>query len=145
MNDIKNVVLFLKLIVCLLVQQTFENVIHSNVLKYDSLDKSRLRQFEKLSIKLKKADLDLTLLSNCWTFNVILKSLTYANDKDSRLFTNRLLWSAIKKRGYGHYRLEKQLRNICTESCSILLSTDKYIIQHLIKQSNFSKNGIANN
>ena len=65
MNDIKNVVLFLKLIVCLLVQQTFENVIHSNVLKYDSLDKSRLRQFEKLSIKLKKADLDLTLLSNC--------------------------------------------------------------------------------
>ena len=65
MNDIKNVVLFLKLIVCLLVQQTFENVIHSNVLKYDSLDKSRLRRFEKLSIKLKKADLDLTLLSNC--------------------------------------------------------------------------------
>ena len=65
MNDIKNVVLFLKLIVCLSVQQTFENVIHSNVLKYDSLDKSRLRQFEKLSIKLKKADLDLTLLSNC--------------------------------------------------------------------------------
>ena len=46
-------------------QQTFENVIHSNVLKYDSLDKSRLRQFEKLSIKLKKADVDLTLLSNC--------------------------------------------------------------------------------
>ena len=51
--------------VFLLVQQTFGNVIHNIVLKYDSLDKSKLRRFENLSIKLKKADLDLTLLSNC--------------------------------------------------------------------------------
>ena len=53
-----------------LVQQTFGNVIHNIVLKYDSLDKSKLRRFENLSIKLKKADLDLTLLPNCWTLTL---------------------------------------------------------------------------
>ena len=41
----------------------------------------------------------------------------------------------MRKRKDERYRLEKQLRNIRTEICSILSSTDKYIIQHLIDQN----------
>ena len=139
MNGFKKVVLFLKVIVCPLMQLTFGNVLHDIVLKYDNLDKSKLRRFEKLSIKLKKADLDLTFLSNCRTFNVIPKflayNLPYTNDEDSRFIRKRLLRSAIKKRRDERYRLEKQLQNIRAEICAILSSTDKYIIQHLIDQN----------
>ena len=85
------------------------------MLKYDSLDKSTLRRFEKLSKKLKKADLDLTFFSNCRTFNIIPKSLAYnlpyTNDEDSRFTRKCLLRSAIKKRD-ERYKLVKQLRNI---------------------------------
>ena len=57
--------LFFKVIVCLLAQIAFGNVIHNIALKYDSLDKKKLRRLEKISIKLKKANLSLTFLSNC--------------------------------------------------------------------------------
>ena len=73
------------------------------------------------------------------TFNVtprvLAYNLLYTNDEDSRLIRKRLLQSAIKKRRDERYRLEKQLRNIHTEICSILPSTDKYIIKHLIDQN----------
>ena len=89
MNGFEKDVLFLKVFVCLLAQRRFGNVIHDIVLKYESLDKSKLRRFENLSIKLKKADLDLTFLSNCRIFNVIPKfwayNLPYTNNDDSRL------------------------------------------------------------
>ena len=124
MNGFKKFVLFLEVIVCLLAQRRFGNVIHAIVLKYDSLDKSKLPRFKKLLIKLKKADLDLTFLSNCRTFNVIPKflayNLPYTNDKDSRFIRKRLLRSAITKRRDESYRLEKQIQNIRTEICSIL-------------------------
>ena len=120
-------------------QRTFGKVIHDIVLKYDSLDKSKLCRFKKLSIKLKEADLDLTFLSNGQTFNVIPKFLAYVlpytNDEDSRFIRKRLLRKGMRKRRDERYRLEKQLRNIRTEICSILSSTDKYIIQHLIDQN----------
>ena len=97
------------------------------------------RLFEKLSVKLKKADLDLTFLSNSRTFNFIPKflayNLPYTNDEDSRFIRKRLLRKGMRKRRDERYRLEKQLRNIRTEICSILSSTDKYIIQHLIDQN----------
>ena len=92
MNGFKKIVLFLKVIVCLLAQRRFENVIHDIVLKYDSLDKSKLHRFEKLSIKLKKADLDLSFLSNCRTVNVIVKFLAY-NLPYTNLKTQDLLGS----------------------------------------------------
>ena len=131
--------MFLKAIACLLAQRTFGNVIHDIVLKYDSLHKSKLCRFKKLSIKLKKADLDLTFLPNGRTFNVIPKFLAYVlpytKDEDSRFIRKCLLRKGMRKRRDERYRLEKQLRNIRTEICSILSSTDKYIIQHLIDQN----------
>ena len=131
--------MFLRVIVCSLAQRWFGNVIQNIVLKYDSLDRSKLCWFEKLLIKLKKADLDITFLSNCRTFNVIPKFLAYnspyTNDEDSRFIRKRLLRSAIKKRRDERYRLEKQLQNIRTEICSFLSSIDEYIMLHLIDQN----------
>ena len=84
-----------KVIVCLLAQRTFGNVIHDIVPEYDILDKSKLRRFEKLSIKLKEADLDLTFSSNCRTFNVIPKllayNLPYTNNEDPKFNRKCLL------------------------------------------------------
>ena len=78
-------------------------------------------------------------MSDCPTFKVIPKflayNLPYTNDEDSRFIRKRLLRSAIKKRRDERYKLEKQLQNIRTEICSILSSTDKYIILHLIDQN----------
>ena len=61
MNGFKKVVLFVKVIICLLAQRTFGNVTHDIVLEYDNLDKWKLCRFEKLSINLKKADLTFRL------------------------------------------------------------------------------------
>ena len=63
--------------------------------KYTSLSKSQLPIYEKLSIKVKKNELDLNILSNCRLFNVLLKffafNLPYSNDEDTRFIRKRLL------------------------------------------------------
>ena len=63
--------------------------------KYTSLSKSQLPIYEKLSIKVKKNELDLNILSNCRLFNVLLKffafNLPYSNDEDTRFIRTRLL------------------------------------------------------
>ena len=101
--------------------------------------KSQLRKYEKRSIKVKKAELDLNFLSNCRLFNVIPKflafNLPYSNDDDKRFIRKRLLRSAIKKRKDERYKLEKELKKIHSEVCSILNVTDQYIISSLIKDS----------
>ena len=103
------------------------------------LSKSQLRKYEKRSIKVKKAELDLNFLSNCRLFNVIPKflafNLPYSNDDDKRFIRKRLLRSAIKKRKDERYKLEKELKKIHSEVCSILNVTDQYIISSLIKDS----------
>ena len=67
-----------------------------------SSSKSQLRKYEKFSIKVKKAQLDLNFLSNCCLFNVIPKflafSLPYSNDKDTQFIRKILLRSAIMER-----------------------------------------------
>ena len=70
--------------------------------KYSELSTSRLCKLETLSIKLKKADLDVTFLLNCKVYKVIPKLLAFnllnANDSDSRFISKRLLRSALKKK-----------------------------------------------
>ena len=71
MVNFKVVVLFIKILTCFISHRTFGNVIYDIVQKYSQLSTSKLRKLKKLSIKLKKADLDITFLSNCKVFNVI--------------------------------------------------------------------------
>ena len=102
MVNFKAAVLFIRISTCFISHRTFGNVIYGNAQKCRELSISKLRKLEKLSIKLKKADLDITVLPNCKVFNVTPKffafNLLYTNDSDSRFVRKRLLRSVLKKR-----------------------------------------------
>ena len=138
MVNFKVAVLFIKILTCFISHRTFGNVIYDIVQKYSQLSTSKLRKLEKLSIKLKKADPDITFLSNCKVFNVIPKFLAFnlpnTNDSDSRFIRKQLLRTALKKKD-KRYKLEKELRKISIEVYCLLSSLDCYIIRALIKKN----------
>ena len=117
----------------------FGNVIYDTVQKYSKLSTSKLHKLEKVSIKLKKADIDVTFLSNCKVFSVIPKFLAFnlpnTNDCDSRFIRKQLLWSALKKRKNEQYKLEKELRKISIEVYGLLSSLHRYTMRALIKKN----------
>ena len=97
----KTVVLCLKLLTCLIVQRSFGNILYDYVQKYNTLPTETLRKYEKLKITSRKAELDLTFLTNCQTLNVYPKFLTLnlpnVTLHGERFIRKRLLCSAIKK------------------------------------------------
>ena len=139
MVNFKAAVLFIRILTCFISHRTFGNVIYDNAQKCSELSISKLRKLEKLSIKLKKADHDITVLPNCKVFNVIPKFLTFnlpnTNDSDSRFVRKRLLRSALKKRKDERCKLEKELRKISIEFDGLLSSLDCYIIRVFIKDN----------
>ena len=108
MVNFKAFILFIRTLTCFILYRTCGNVIYHIVQKYSELSISKLRKLEELSIKPKKADLDITFLSNCKIFNVILKFLEFnlpnKNDSDPRFIKKRLRWSALKKRKDERYK-----------------------------------------
>ena len=70
--------------------------------KYENVEVLQLRKLESLSIKTRKAELDINLLRNCKIFNVIPKflsfNLPYTNEVDSKFICKILLRSALNKR-----------------------------------------------
>ena len=97
----KTLVLCLKLLTCLIVQRSFGNILYDYVQKYNTLPTETLRKYEKLKITSRKAELDLTFLTNCQTLNVYPKFLTLnlpnVTLHGERFIRKRLLCSAIKK------------------------------------------------
>ena len=139
MVNFKVVVLFIKILTCFILHRTFGNVIYETVQKCNQLSTSKQHKLEKLSIKLKKADLDITFLSDCKVFNVIPKFLVFnlpdTNDRDLRFIRKQVLQSALKKRKDERYKLEKELWKINIEVYGLLSSLDFYIIKVLIKKN----------
>ena len=70
MMKLKAIAVFWKILACFITHTNFRNFIHDIVQKYTTLSKSQLRNYEKRSIKVKKAELDLDFSSNCSLFNV---------------------------------------------------------------------------
>ena len=66
---------------------------------------------ERLSIKIRKAELDIKFLRNCKMFNVMPKFLSfklpYTNEVDSKFISKRLLRSGLNKRREVRKRLCK--------------------------------------
>ena len=54
----KTVVLCLKLLTCLIVQRSFGSILYDYVQKYNTLKMDTLRKYEKLKIKIRKAELE---------------------------------------------------------------------------------------
>ena len=82
---------------CLLLHRNFGNIVYDIVQKYENVEVFQLRKLERLSIKTRKAELDIKFLRNCKIFNVIPKflsfNLPYTNKADSKFIRKRLLRS----------------------------------------------------
>ena len=62
MNKLKSFILFIKVITDLILLRPFGNVLFDIAQRYDGIGLSKLRKVEKLQIKIRKAELDLTFL-----------------------------------------------------------------------------------
>ena len=135
----KIVVLCLKLLKCLIVQRSFGNILYDYVQKYNTLKTDSLRKYEKVKIKIWKADLDLTFLINCQTLNVYPKFLTFnllnVTSHNARFIRKRLLRSAIKNRKKELRLLRKDAVVYEKDLAKVLSSTDKFILDNAIKKN----------
>ena len=70
-TSIKCVVLTLNILSTLLLRRPFGSVLHDIAVKYEGvLSVADLRRLEKLKLKFKKAELDVTFLVNCQNLNL---------------------------------------------------------------------------
>ena len=133
----KIIVKYIKILLLFITKRTFGCVIYDISSKYPDLEINDLRKLEKLSLKYKKAELDITFLNNCKNYNVIPKFLCYklpfTTAIDARYIRKKLLKNAIKKRKDEHYKLGKELKRLENYVFTITSSLDRYIISHLIK------------
>ena len=86
----------------LLLHRNIGNIVYDILQKYENAELFQLQKFERLSIKTRKAELDIKFLRNCKIFNVTPKflsiNLPYTNEVDSKFIRKRLLQSALNKR-----------------------------------------------
>ena len=91
-----------KLLTCLVVQRSFSNILYNFVQKYNTLKTDTFRRYEKLKIKIRKAELDLTFLTYCQTRYVYPKFLTFnlpnVASNDARFIRKFILTPLIKKK-----------------------------------------------
>ena len=75
-------------------------MLYHYVKKTPHLETKTLRKYKKLNIKTRKAELDLTFLTNCQTLypKFLIFNLPNVISHDARFIRKRLLRSAIKKR-----------------------------------------------
>ena len=105
--------------------------------KYNGIvDVKELRKWEKLQIKVKKAELYLTFLKNCQAYIVYPKLLAFniphSNRTDDEAIRKRLLKSAINRRRKEHLKLTKDLEVIKNNLNLMLTSVDFFILNKAI-------------
>ena len=139
MVNFKPVVLYLKIISLFIVQRNFGNIIYDCVQKYNTLKIEQLGKYEKLKIKIRKAELDVTFLKNCQTFNVTSTFLTInlpnVSSYDLQFIKKRLLRSAVNKRNKERRSLKRDLSNEEREIARVLSSVDKFILDNVVKKN----------
>ena len=135
---LKNVVSLLRVIATLLSLRPFGNIIHDIAGKYEKkVSISDLRKFEKTSIKVSKAELDLNFLRNCLSFNVFPKFICFQLPNTSRhdiyAIRKRLLRSAITKRRKELNKLTIARDRLAEHINGIVSNIDRYILHRTIK------------
>ena len=118
-------------------QWNFGNIIYDYLQNYVTLKIEQLRKYEKLKIKIRKAELDATFLRNCQTFNVTPKFLTYScvSSYDLQFIKKRLLQSAVNKRNKELRSRKIDLSNHEREIGRVLSSVDKFILDNVVKKN----------
>ena len=115
MSVYKKFVVYLKFILTIVLLRSYGKIIHDFAQKYQGkISLSDFRTYEKLSVKKRKADLDVAFLKNCQALGVFPKfvclPLANVDNKDTIAIRKRLLRSAIIKRS----REQRQLNNNLT-------------------------------
>ena len=139
MKKLKLIASYVRLITCLLLHRNFGNIVYDIVQKYENVEVFQLRKLERLSIKTRKAELDIKFLRNCKIFNVIPKflsfNLPYTNEVDSKFIRKRLLRSALNK-------LQDELKKLQIDHVKLLQtltmklsSVDLYILKKCIRHN----------
>ena len=94
---------------------------------------------ERLSIKTRKAELDIKFSRNCKIFNAIQKfssfNLPYTNEIDSKFICKRLLRSALNKRQDELKKLQKDHAKILQNLTMKMASVDLYILKNCIRHN----------
>ena len=133
---LKSVVVFFKILTCLLTSRSFRNIIHDIATKYDHINIADLRKLEKISIRSRKAELDLNFLRNCQSFNVFPKFLCFnlpnTSRRDTTTIRKQLLRSAIAKRSKEHRNLIRAREQLAARVQGILNSVDFYILNRTL-------------
>ncbi|XP_068739114.1 uncharacterized protein [Montipora capricornis] len=135
---LKTIVSFLRVIVTLLSLRPFGNIIHDIAGKYGKkVSISDLRKFEKTSIKVSKAELDLNFLKNCLSFNVFPKFICFQLPNTSRhdvhAIRKRLLRSAIAKRRKEFSKLTLVRDRLADHINGVVNNIDRYILHRSVK------------
>ena len=130
---LKSCFLFLRCLILLVLRRPFGNIINDVALKYgDAVSISDLRKLEKLSLKVKKAELDIQFLKNCQWYNVTPNFLSFriphASSHDTKAVRKRLLRSAVRKRNSEIQKLQKELDSLSESLGKFLSSVDFYMI-----------------
>ena len=110
----------------------------SNI-KYENVEVFQLRKLERLSIKIRKVELDIKFLRNCKVFNVIPKflsfNLPYKNEQASKFICKRLLRSMLNKCQDELNKLEKDHAKILQTLTMKLSSVDLHILKKCIRHN----------
>ena len=139
MFKFKTLVILTKFLAALLVCRPFGSIIKDIAEKYEQLNVADLRKLEKLTLKWKKAELDLTFLKNCKLFGVYPKFVIFPiptqHQQDAPNIRKRLLKSAIHRRTTDRAQLGKE-----KDIVSKLVKTTLSILDFFVLQKALSKN-----
>ena len=116
-------------------------MIHDIAAKYEeTISITDLRKFEKLSLKIRKAKLDIRFLKNCRSFSVVLPNFTKVNlpkvsKSDITYIRKQLPKNAISRRIKENHNLIRTLDKLTNKIDKVLSRLDFYILIRLVFQN----------
>ena len=135
---IKNIVIFLKILLNLVLIRSYGNIIHDFAQKYNT-GIGQFRKFEKLCTKTEKAEADILFLKNCQLFSVYPKFVTFrlpnVDTSDIKAIRKRLLRSALQKRIKEKNQLQKERTKLENEFRSTITWFDWLILKNAVKKN----------
>ena len=140
MSRIKTLFVYLKCVLSLVLLRSYGNIIYDLAHKYKGkVSLADLRCFEKLSIKAKKKELDLSFLKTCQAFNVFPKFVCFplpnTSQRDTFSIRKKLLRSNIIKSSREKRKLLLDLDVKRDSLQSIFSSVDWLILTRSLKKN----------
>ena len=140
LKNLRSCLVFFKCVILLLLTRSYGSIIHDLANKYQGkLTLKDFRSFEKLTIKKRKADLDLSFLKNCRSFNIFPKLICFplpnTNHHDVCAIRKRLLRSAVLKRSREHRKLDSEHSKLESDLKKTLNPLDWLILSRSLKKN----------